>query len=63
MKTILNIIFFVALCVPNLYAQKQLDSLQNELQQTTVDTVKIALLQKIMVQYRRSNAEKHFDYI
>ncbi|WP_430411092.1 tetratricopeptide repeat-containing sensor histidine kinase [Kordia sp.] len=63
MKSVLKIIILVVLCIPNLYAQKQLDSLQNELQQTTVDTLKIALLQKIMVQYRRSSAEQHFKYI
>ncbi len=63
MKSILKIIILVVLCMPNLHAQKQLDSLQNELQQTTIDTVKIALLQKIMVQYRRSDAAKHFEFI
>ncbi len=63
MKFVLKFVILVVLCIPNLYAQKQLDSLQYELQKSTVDTQKIVLLQKIMVQYRRSNPEKHFEYI
>jgi tetratricopeptide (TPR) repeat protein len=63
MKSVLKIIILVVLCIPNLYAQKQLDSLQSELRKSTVDAQKIVLLQKIMVQYRRSNSEKHFEYL
>lgn len=63
MRFVLKTILFLMLSISNLYAQNSLDSLQHELQQTSSDTTKIALLQKIMVQYRRSNAIKHFEYI
>jgi signal transduction histidine kinase len=61
-RIILNVVLCLSISVPQLYAQKSIDSLENAIKSISVDSIKAQTYIELSKQYFDVNRVKSFDY-